>query len=275
MISYPSLQKVEICRHYDVATVFYRLLWGPNIHHGLWIGEESPYVAQRQLTECLAREVEVRPGDRVLDVGCGMGSSSRYLARECQCDVTGITISSVQWQWARWAARVRRAERVRFLCVDAERVELPPASFDVVWSIECTEHFFDKPQFFQRASRWLRPGGRVAICAWLAGNTDSADLAKQVYDVCEGFLCPSLGAREDYVQWMQDAGLRLIRYHDWTRSVTRTWEVCRDRVRRMRVHYLAKRIDSNLVRFLDRFETILEAYHTGAMEYGCFVAEKM
>ena len=73
---------------------------------------------------------------------------------------------------------------------------------------------------------------------------------------------------------MADAGLKLARYHDWTSAVDRTWEICRDRVKRTGMRWLARVIDRNSVMFLDRFETILQAYRSGAMKYGCFIAER-
>jgi tocopherol O-methyltransferase len=269
------VQTAEIRSHYDISTLFYRLLWGRHIHHGLWSGTETPGVAQQRLTETLAAEAAIRPGERVLDVGCGMGSSSIHLAKRLDCEVTGVTISSVQWQWAKCAAFFHRARRrTRFLCTNAEQVTFPAESFDVVWSIECTEHLYDKGRFFQRAARWLRPSGRVAICAWLAGDTTSPAHRGQVHDVCQGFLCPSLGTEDDYRGWMIEAGLKDVRVLDWTSSVARTWEICRDRVRRTHVRWLAKVLDMNLVRFIDRFDTILEAYRTGAKRYGAFIADK-
>jgi tocopherol O-methyltransferase len=73
MIACPSVLKEEIRAHYDLATAFYRLLWGQHIHHGLWDAAESPAVAQRKLIESLAHEAGIRGGEHVLDVGCGMG----------------------------------------------------------------------------------------------------------------------------------------------------------------------------------------------------------
>ena len=96
-----------------------------------------------------------------------------------------------------------------------------------------------------------------------------------VLDVCEGFFCPSLGTRQDYVDWLTRAGLVMETTEDWTSRVLKTWEICRDRVRRSGVRWLARWIDRDTVHFLDRFATILEAYRSGAMEYGCFVARKM
>src|SRR5262249_31375206 len=74
MIACPTVQKTEIQSHYDLATFFYRLLWGEHIHHGLWDAEETPEVAQRQLIDRQIAAAGIQPGARVLDVGCGMGA---------------------------------------------------------------------------------------------------------------------------------------------------------------------------------------------------------
>lgn len=275
MIECPKTSKALIRRHYELATPFYWLLWGRHIHHGLWHGQESAVEAQQQLTETLAREAGVCDGDAVLDVGCGMGGSSIHLARALRCRVTGITISAFQRRWAKISARWRRvASRTEFYRVDAEQVEFPAEAFDVVWSIECTEHLYDKARFFRRAAGWLRPGGRMAICAWLAGDALDHGQRQQVHDVCEGFFCPSLGTGADYRQWLEGAGLVVERDFDWTARVERTWEICGRRVRRSGVRWLAAAIDRSSAMFLGRFETILSAYRSGAMRYGCFIAHR-
>jgi tocopherol O-methyltransferase len=275
MIACSSVSQREIRFHYDLATLFYRLLWGRHIHHGLWNGTESPAAAQQQLIDALAAGA-VRRGDRVVDVGCGMGGSSIHLAQTLDCRVTGITLSAVQRAWAACSARWQGVSRLAsFVRADAERIDLPAAAYDIVWSIECTEHLFDKPAFFARASRWLRPGGRMAICAWLAAEPPNSEAAgKLVHEVCEGFLCPSIGTMSDYQRWMSDAGLMMRQSHDWTSRVAKTWEICLTRIRRARLGAIAQLIGSNAVGFLDRFETILEAYRTGAMRYGAFICER-
>jgi len=276
MISCPTVRKDVIRNHYDVTTLFYRLLWGRHIHHGLWEADESPQVAQRQLTETLAREAGIQGGEIVLDVGCGMGGSSIHLAKTFGCEVTGITLSPLQRRWAAMSSRWHRAsDKTNFHCLDAEQAQFDAESFDIVWSIECTEHLFDKQAFFQKAADWLKPGGRIAICAWLAGDKlDGDEAEQQVYDVCEGFFCPSLGSSEDYRGWMQDAGLVFDHFHDWTDRVTRTWEICSQRVRRTGMPWVARLINSDTAMFVGRFEAILKAYRTGAMQYGCFIAHK-
>ncbi len=275
MIACPSVEKRVIQTHYDLSTLFYRLMWGPHIHHGLWSANESPQVAQRQLTEEMAKLADIQTGQRVIDIGCGMGGSSIWLARNLQCQVTGVTISPVQRRWAQTSAALKGTRpRPEFLRADAEAIQFPAASADVVWSIECTEHLFDKPAFFRKAAGWLRPGGRMAICAWLSGDDEQAEQTQRlVYEVCEGFFCPSLGTQADYRQWMTDAGLSVRSTHIWTPRVLKTWEICRDRVAATRIRWLAQMLGRDHVMFLDRFDAILEAYRTGAMEYGCIIAE--
>jgi tocopherol O-methyltransferase len=276
MIACPTVRKSEIQNHYDLATLFYRLLWGEHIHHGLWDGDESPELAQRQLIDRQVAAAGIERGARVLDVGCGMGGTAMYLARELGCEVTAVTLSPVQRLWATVVSRLRGLGRqTHFLQGDAEKLSLAPDSFDVVWSVECTEHLYDKPGFFGRAARWLRPGGKVAVCAWLAGDDPlSREASELVGQVCEGFLCPSLGSAAEYQQWMQAAELTMLSYRDVTAKVDRTWEICLERTRSAWVQRFARRAGASMDCFLHRFATILRAYRTGAMKYGCFVAER-
>lgn len=282
MISVSDVRSRDIRFHYDLATAFYRLLWGQHIHHGLWEPErgvaigEAPHAAQIHLINTVATKASVSEGERVLDVGCGMGGSSIHLARERGCDMTGITLSPVQRLWAATSAKFSGVgSRTRFRHADAEQVKFSVGEFDVVWSVECTEHLFDKPAFFRKATTWLKPGGRMAICAWLAGrNANTPEGHEQVRQVCENFLCPSLGSEEDYVGWMTADGLEMVEVADWTDRVLTTWEICERRVRRTGMRWLAKLVDHQTRQFLDHFATILNAYRSRAMGYGCFVARK-
>ena len=149
-------------------------------------------------------------------------------------------------------------------------------SFDVVWSIECTEHLFDKPRFFRRAGH-LAAARRARGHLRLAGRRDTDRLRRHAAgpSSLRRLLLPVAGngGRLSQRGWRKPA-LRRVRFLDWTAAVTRTWEICQERVRRTGVRWLARAVDQNQVLFLDRFEAILQAYQTGAMQYGCFIAER-
>jgi tocopherol O-methyltransferase len=279
MISVSGVRKATIRSHYQLGTLFYRLLWGPHIHHGLWDQEESQesaLVAQCQLTDTLADMAKIVESDKVIDVGCGMGGSSIRLARLRGCDVTGVTLSPVQKYWATVSSKLKGVGgKTRFLAEDAEQIVVPENSIDVMWSVECTEHLFDKPAFFERAAKWLRPGGRMAICVWFEGeDTSRAGHRELVEEVCTRFVCPSLGTRVDYAKWITDSGLRVTHSVDWTNRSAKTWEICQHRVQRMHIRRIAQILDKDQVEFIDGFDTLLRAYRTGAMAYGAIVARK-
>jgi tocopherol O-methyltransferase len=276
MIRNDRVKKTEIRTHYELATLFYRLFWGVHIHHGLWQGDESSRQAQRQLIEHLLDVAAIPRGASVVDVGCGMGGSSIHMAKQHDCHVTGVTLSSLQRRWAASRALLHGVGRkTRFLREDAEAVEFDRDAFDYLWSIECTEHLFDKPLFFRRASEWIRPGGGVAMCVWLAGDEPHSDEdVKQVETVCDAMLCPSLGTANDYTTWLTDAGFEVTSCNDLTPKVIRTWEICKRRVTRLGGAAVARLLGKNIAYFVENFDAMLDAYNSGAMKYGSIVATK-
>jgi MPBQ/MSBQ methyltransferase len=104
------------------------------------------------------------PGTTVLDAGCGIGGSSRILARDYGFAVTGVTISPNQ---------VKRAQELtppdlsaQFRVDDAMALSFSDASFDVVWSIEAGPHMPNKAIFARELLRVLKPGGVLVVADW-------------------------------------------------------------------------------------------------------------
>src|ERR1700675_1262661 len=130
-----SNDKHKIIEHYDVVSPYYRSLWGEHLHHGYWIrGDESKEKAQLQLIEHLAQLAGIKRGADILDIGCGFGASSLYLAKHYNATVTGITISPVQVEMAIQAAAVQRLD-AKFFLMDAEAMHFH-IQFDVPWFVE-------------------------------------------------------------------------------------------------------------------------------------------
>lgn len=103
-------------------------------------------------------------GTTVLDVGCGIGGSSRILARDYGFAVTGITISPQQV--ARAQQLTPEGLNAKFMVDDAMDISFPDASFDVVWSVEAGPHMPDKAVFAKELMRVVKPGGIMVMADW-------------------------------------------------------------------------------------------------------------
>lgn len=262
--------------HYDRLSILYRTLWGEHIHHGYWENRESVVRAQVKLVERLAARACIPRGSHVLDIGCGIGGSALWLARNLHCSVVGLTISPVQARMASDRARALGLEsRARFKVGDANRLHFDAESFDVVWVVECSEHLADKACFIASCARVLKPGGVLALCAWLTADSQGRpEDTCLVAEVCRGMLCPHLATMRDYTNWMRDGGFTRIEAEDITRRVEKTWVHCAALIRRPEVQALLGVSDEGTRRFVQAFPAIRQAYAEGAMAYGLFVATK-
>ena len=162
---------------------------GEHIHHGYFLDpQDTKDVAQTRLIELLLERSKLPTSSQVLDVGCGIGGTSRYLAKIKGCTVTGITISGQQVKLARsltakaagsGEASAENAEftelgdgRVRFIELDAERMgdffneSEMRMTFDCVWISEAMSHLPDKDLFFRNVSLLLNEGGKLVVADW-------------------------------------------------------------------------------------------------------------
>jgi len=246
------------------------MFWGEHLHHGYWDGDESVPQAQIQLMERLAERAGISRGSNVLDIGCGLGGSAFWLAERFDCRVTGITISPVQAWMANKKAKARGlSDRVQVQVRDANQWTPEPGSVDLVWIVESSEHFEDKKRFFERCAAMLKPGGMLAVCAWLRRDGPMPEEEqKLVATIAEAMLSASLDSLSDYQTWMRDAGLRVTAAEDITRHVERTWALCSRIAERRAVKFLVRFTGASTRRFVKAFPLMEQAYSQGAMAFG-------
>jgi cyclopropane fatty-acyl-phospholipid synthase-like methyltransferase len=266
----------RIQRHYDRLGLFYRLLWGRHIHHGLFVnGTEPPLAAQVALMEELVRFADLPRGARVLDVGCGLGEGSIWLAEELGCRCVGMTISPVQAAAARRRAR-KRGVPSEFLVMDALRADvLGPGRFDAIWCVECCEHVRDKKRLMRTWAEVMVPGGRVALCAWCEGEGLTPEQRREFIEpVSRAMLLPGLIPATELAGHLAAAGLVEVRLQDLTPHVARTWDLCRRSVERPAMRLLRLVLGREVREFVAGFEPMIRGYESGALRYIMLAARK-
>jgi tocopherol O-methyltransferase len=266
----------DVADHYDELDVFYREVWGEHVHHGLWrTGRESSARAAEQLVEHVAEALALREGEQVVDIGAGYGATARLLAQRRGVALTALTVSRAQLEFA---SREPAVAGVRYLLRDWLHSELPGASADAALAIESTEHMMDKTAAFREAHRVLRPGGRLAVCAWIARETPPVWQVRHLLEpICREGRLTGMGTEAEYRSMLQEAGFTITRVEELSDAVKATWPRCargvavrllRDaRYRR----FLLSRASRNRV-FALTLLRIWTAYETGAMRYLLFVA---
>jgi len=124
----------------------------------------------RNATARLAQLAQIDASQRVLDVGCGIGGPSRYLASKFGCQVTGLDLTPEFVALAGMLAqRTRLAEKVTYRQGNALDLPFPDANFDVVWSQNAAMNIADRDRLYGEMHRMLRPGGRLALQDVAAG----------------------------------------------------------------------------------------------------------
>jgi len=124
----------------------------------------------RNATVRLAQLAQINGSERVLDVGCGIGGPSRYLASKFGCQVTGLDLTADFIALAGMLAqRTRLADKVTYRQGDALDLPFADASFDLVWSQNAAMNIADRDRLYAEMRRVLTPSGRLALQEIAAG----------------------------------------------------------------------------------------------------------
>ncbi len=266
--------KERIRDFYDVVSPYFRELWGEHLHDGYYeSGNETKETAQEKLVAYLAAAAGIPRGSRGLDIGCGMGATSVWLARRLDCRMTGITLSPVQVRMARELA-AREGAEAEFFVGDAETLTFEQ-EFDFLWMLGVLGHLGDQRAFLASSRNWLRVGGRFVLADWIATpGLGERDRRRYVNPVLRGMLMPEIATLENYVEWFEENGYRVLAARDIADSTRRTWDegVTISQVPSLYKIALARGRDA--VALLKAIRGMRTAMARGLIGYGVVVADK-
>lgn len=145
----------------EQLAAIHREIWGPGIVNRTQAFEYLNHYVLGQL-QTLTSEQHALP--RVLDLGCGIGGTTTWLAARSDSTFLGVTLSPVQTEWAtRRALSLGVSRRCQFTTADMTDSRLEP-SFDLGYAIESLIHVAEADAFFAEVSRLVRPNGRLVVC---------------------------------------------------------------------------------------------------------------
>jgi len=232
----------QIQQFYDSSSGLWEQTWGEHMHHGYYGADGRQKKERRQAQIDLIEELlnwsgvqeltsNTEDAPQILDVGCGIGGSSLYLAQKFNASATGITLSPVQAARANERAEAAgKGKQLKFLVADALNMPFSDNSFDLVWSLESGEHMPNKQQFLQECYRVLKPGGTFIMATWCHRPTDgvagklSADEQKHLSEIYRVYCLPYVISLPEYEAIARNLNFQNLRTADWSTAVAPFWD---------------------------------------------------
>ena len=234
-----------ISHHYDVGNDFYALVLGPSMVYSCayWTEGGTLEDAQRDKLDLIARKLDLKEGDRLLDVGCGWGSMAVHAAREYGARVVGVTLSREQAVFARKRiAEGGLTDRIEIRVQDYRDVADGP--FDAISSIGMAEHVgaVRYREYADTLYALLKPGGRL-LNHQISRRPEPDEAAYRVDEFIDAYVFPDgeLAPMGRTLTLLEDAGFEVrdveaLREHyaltlrrwvanlesDWARAVRST-----------------------------------------------------
>ncbi len=249
----------NIHAHYDLGNDFYRLWLDASMNYSSAWFQEDPTQDLRQAQDAKVRRAlrmaGVQAGHRVLEIGCGWGALAEKATHEFGAQVTGVTLSTEQLDWAQERlAKQELAEKADLRLQDYRDIADGP--YDAICSIEMLEAVGREywPTYFQSVARLLKPGGRACIQT-IVIQDKLFDRYIESTDFIQQYIFPGgcLPSPSEFRRQAQAAGLKVVDELPFGRDYA---ETCR----RWRSDFLAQRDQVMALGFDERFMRIWEFY---------------
>ncbi|KAL6518112.1 glycylpeptide N-tetradecanoyltransferase [Orobanche minor] len=214
-------------------------------------------------------KLELKPGQKVLDVGCGIGGGDFYMADKYDVHVVGIDLSVNMISFALERAIGLKCS-VEFEVADCTKKEYPDGTFDVIYSRDTILHIQDKPALFRSFYKWLKPGGKVLISDYCR-NAGSPSAEFSGYIKQRGY---DLHDVEAYGQMLRDAGFDEVVAEDRTDQFMKVLEKELDAVEKDKETFTEDFSEEDFNEIVGGWKSKLVRSSSGEQRWGLFIAKK-
>jgi cyclopropane-fatty-acyl-phospholipid synthase len=266
-------ERAAVAAHYEHDPAVFALVLDPRLAYATGVFEspdDDLAAAQERKFARVAAKLAIRPGERVLDVGCGWGSNLLYLAEHTGGSFHGITLSAAQR--AETLARAEAlgvADRVRVDLCHVEALAAEPQSYDAVLFSGSIVHMHHRAEVHAAVAGMLRPGGRLLIsdCYFPAQPRGDRESAATQYIFVDALGYCRLVTLSEELSLIEQAGLDVLHVEDLTAHYVLTVDRWIDNVRRNRARIEA--LAPGFSRLLQSYMTVgrLSFARRTALEY--------
>ncbi|KAJ9188722.1 hypothetical protein P3X46_000089 [Hevea brasiliensis] len=144
-------------QHYELSTSFFKLVLGKNLNCCYFSDESNTLEdAEKAMLELYCERAQPKDGHTVLDIGCGWGSLSLYIAQKyCNYRINGICNSKTQKAFIEEQCRERQLQNVEIIVADISTFEME-GSYDRIFSVEMFEHMKSYKDLLHKISKWMK-----------------------------------------------------------------------------------------------------------------------
>jgi len=214
--------------------------------------------------------LNLKPGQKVLDIGCGIGGGDFYMAKKFGVAVLGLDLSENMVDIAMERAITEKLPSVQFEVADATKRPFPEGSFDVIYSRDTILHIVDKLALFKRFYSWLKPGGQLLISDYCCGEKPWTPQF-QTYVTQRGY---TLYTPAQYGKFIQEAGFCNVRAEDRTAQFIQVMKTELQRAEAIRHEFIEEFSEEDYTAIVNGWREKLERSSSGDQRWGLFHAAR-
>nr|XP_040031376.1 phosphoethanolamine methyltransferase [Gasterosteus aculeatus aculeatus] len=214
--------------------------------------------------------LNLKPGQKVLDVGCGIGGGDFYMAKTFGVAVLGIDLSENMVDIAMERAIAEKMPSVQFEVADATRRSFPEGSFDVIYSRDTILHIDDKLALFKRFHSWLKPGGKLLISDYCGGEKPWT-ATFEAYVKQRGYV---LYTPSQYGEFIQEAGFCNVQSEDRTAQFIQVINAELQRAELSKEEFVQEFSEEDYIAIVNGWREKLKRSSGGDQRWGLFYATR-